>query len=293
MPSRPAPTRLAPYARLPRTYRDLHIVHSTVDAYGRAHWLLCRHRLDRGRTDPWDALVVTVEDGSSYETHLSAVLARCRQLEALPDGGFVLAAFRSGKDEDHVQVFDALGRSTWTFHLGDGIEALLADEAGDLWVGYFDEGTCGSDELSWPGLRRWSSAGEPLWQYGRGPGLEPIFDCYALNVDTRATWACPYRHFPLLEIRDSLVVGARANPVAGAHGLAVHADRVVFFSPYGDDGSRIVDCRLTKNTVEPVAEGRLVRPDGGELGRRRVVCRGPRLYVQEESFTEWTLLDIA
>jgi hypothetical protein len=110
------------------------------------------------------------------------------------------------------------------------------------------------------------------------------------------TRLAPYARLPRayrdLHIVHSTVDAARANPVAGAHGLAVHAGRVVFFSPYGDDRSRIVDCRLTENTVEAVAEGRLVRPDGGELGRRRVVCRGPRLYIQEESFTEWTLLDI-
>jgi len=290
-PDRPA-TRLAGYAHLPRAYRDLHNLHSTVDAFGRAHWLLTEHPPEPRGKEPYDAVVVTVEDGRTYETHLSAVRARFAKLDALPDGGFVLASARSRRDEEHVQVFDALGRSSSTFRVGDGIEDLLADAAGDLWVGYFDEGVYGSDELSWPGLRRWSSTGVPLWEYKPGPGHGTISDCYALNVDTRAVWACPYQDFPLLEIRGDRVVRARENPVKGAQGFAVHGDRVLFFSPYGDDHSEIVDCRITWNAVEPVAYGRLVRPDGTDLGRRRVVCRGPRIYVQEEPFTHWAVLDI-
>ncbi|MFI6334167.1 hypothetical protein [Streptomyces sp. NPDC050535] len=72
----------------------------------------------------------------------------------------------------------------------------------------------------------------------------------------------------------------------------MHADRVVFFSPYGDH-DRTVDCRMPQEAVRPVGDGRLVRADRGELGRRRVVCRGPRIYVQEEPFLEWGVLDIS
>lgn len=34
---------LPPYARLPHSYQGLHMMSSTVDAYGRAHWLLTEH----------------------------------------------------------------------------------------------------------------------------------------------------------------------------------------------------------------------------------------------------------
>ncbi|MFE2320690.1 hypothetical protein ACFXC8_48085 [Streptomyces sp. NPDC059441] len=292
-PDRPA-TRLAPYARLPRVYRDRHVLHSTVDAYGRVHWLLTERPPDPLRENPYDALVVTVEEGGQpYETQLSAVRARFTRFDALPDGGFVLANARSRRGEEHVQVFDVLGRTSHTFRVGDAIEDLLVDEAGDIWVGYFDEGVFGDDELSRPGLRRWSSAGEPLWAYKPGPDHDEICDCYALNVGARAVWACPYTDFPLLEIRDNHVVRARANPVRGAHAFAVHADRVVFLGPYGEP-DRIVDCRLTERTVEQVAHGRLLRPDGGDLGsHHRIVCRGPRLYVRNESSSDWAVLDIS
>ncbi|MFJ6572586.1 hypothetical protein ACIQNU_34765 [Streptomyces sp. NPDC091292] len=283
---------LTPYAHLPAAYQDRHIAHSTVDAYGRAHWLLTEKAPVWGGP-PYDAVVVTVGDGHAYETHLSAVLPYGVRFDALPDGGFVVAGVRSPRDETQpqAQVFDALGRSSWTFRLGDAVEHLLADEDGQFWVGYFDEGIFG-DDLSAPGVRQWSSTGEPVREYKPGPGLEYISDCYALNVATRSTWVCAYTRFDLVEMRRDGTARSWDNPVRGASGFAVRGERVVFYSPYGDDHHRLVDCRLTGARVTPVAESRLVRPDGGALGRRRVVCRGARLYVQEEPGTTWTLLEL-
>ncbi|MCL8013596.1 hypothetical protein [Streptomyces sp. AS02] len=293
MPTKRPETRLMPYARLPRRYHDRHIAHSTVDAYGRAHWLLTEDDPGGVPAHPYDAVVVTVGDGVPYETHLSAVLAGFPRLEALADGGFVLAAARSRTHEQQVQVFDPLGRCGVTFRVGDAIEHLLADESGDLWVGYFDEGIYGDDELSRPGLRRWSLSGEPLWTYRRAQDAGEISDCYALNVHRRTVWACPYQRFPVLEIGRDGGMRVRQNSVQGAKGFVVHADRLVFFGGYGADHDRLVDCRLTEQTVETLTEGRLSRPDGGALGRRRVVSRGPRLYIQEEPGLEWTVLDIS
>ncbi|MEU4035078.1 hypothetical protein [Streptomyces collinus] len=291
-PERPE-TRLAPCARLPRGHRDRHIVHSSVDAFGRAHWLLTEDPPERRGTGPYDALVVTVGDGSHHETHLSAVLPWRPRLEALPDGGFVLAAARAAKNDGRqVQVFDPLGRPTRAFRVGDAIEHLLADRAGDLWVAYFDEGVFG-DELSAAGLRRWSVTGEPRWAFSPVPGARWIDDCYALNVTGRTAWACPYAQFPLLEVGPDGVVRVRRNPVRGATAIAVHGERAVFFGGYGDDRDRLVDCRLTETSVEPVAETRLVLPGGALIGRNRTVSRGSRVHVQVEPWTEWYVLDLA
>ena len=95
MPAERPETRLGPYARLPRTYRDRHIIHSSVDAFGRAHWLLAEQAPEDRGSDPYDALVVTVEDGACHETYLHAELPWRPRIEALPDGGFVLASPRA------------------------------------------------------------------------------------------------------------------------------------------------------------------------------------------------------
>ncbi|MCQ4209583.1 hypothetical protein [Streptomyces longispororuber] len=64
---------LRPYAQVPHHHRGRRVVSSTVDAFGRAHWLL----RDRIRDGPYDALVVTVEaGGGSYETALGSVRAQ-------------------------------------------------------------------------------------------------------------------------------------------------------------------------------------------------------------------------
>ncbi|MGD1220925.1 hypothetical protein AB9Q10_21135 [Streptomyces krungchingensis] len=290
-PDRPA-TPLAPYARLSRAHRDLSVLHSTVDAFGRAHWLLSGDPTAGRRAKPYDAVVVTVEDGLPHETRLGPLRARFPLLDALPDGGFVVADARSRPGDEQVQVLDALGRPSWTFRVGDAVEHLLTDESGDLWVGHFDEGVYGDDELARPGLRRWSRTGEPLWSYHPVHGGGEISDCYALNVGARSAWACAYTDFALLEIAAGREARARANQVSGAQGLAVHAGRAAFVGGYGDAHDRLVVGRLTHEDFVAVEERRLVRPDGSPLGRRRIVSRGPRVYVQEEPFTEWTVFDL-
>lgn len=189
-------TVLVPYARLPQAHHDRHVLTSTVDVFGAAHWLLAeRAPQPGGDVLPFDALVVSVDPGGKVElTELSAVRARWPHLDRLPDGEFVVAASRARRYEDanQVQVFDALGRETSSFSVGDAIEHLLVDEAGHIWVGHFDENPAG--------IRRWSATGQLTWTSDDAhiPGL---FDCYALNVSGTAAWACPYTDFPLVEIR--------------------------------------------------------------------------------------------
>ncbi|MEU0391460.1 hypothetical protein ABZ208_01480 [Streptomyces sp. NPDC006208] len=282
-------TSLTPYARLPRAHARRTILSSTVDAFGQAHWLLAGP--ERGLV--YDALVVTVDDGRVHETRLSAVTARHPHMDALPDGGFVVADARRRGNADHVQVFDALGRPSWSFAVGDGIEHLLADESGDLWVGHFDEGVFGDDPLSSPGLRCWSPTGEAVWTLKPASEVEYVADCYALNVHARTAWAYPYTEFPLLRIRAGRPVTVWTTPVSGASAIAVHGRGVALFGGYGGDSDRLVLCTLTKTSAEPYLHGTLVRPDGSAIGRRRVVGRGPRIYVQAEPYTAWEVWDLS
>ncbi|MFC9620706.1 hypothetical protein ACFTXM_12105 [Streptomyces sp. NPDC056930] len=282
--------RLTEYARMPRAYRRLHLSDSTVDAHGRTHWLLSERAPGPGPVDPYDAVVVTADDGHVYETHLGAVQPHRPRLDALPDGGFVLADARSKADEQHVQVFDALGRPSWTFRMGDAIEHLLADASGDLWVGYFDEGVYGNDPLSHPGLRRWNSAGEPLWSFSPGPGVMDMSDCVTLNVDGTTAWACPYMHYPLIEVRPDGTVRVRTTRMSGVRGIALDGERVAFLHGV----STLTYGRLTEATVEPEqGPAQLVRPDGSALANNGTVCRGTRIHVRERKGTDWWVLDIA
>ncbi|MFE3151599.1 hypothetical protein ACFXJ6_33940 [Streptomyces sp. NPDC059218] len=283
-------TALTPYARLPRAHHNLHVLTSTVDVFGAAHWLLGeRAPQPGGDVRPFDALVVSVRPGGSVElTELSAVRARWPHLDRLPDGRFVVAASRARRSEDsnQVQVFDALGRETSSFSVGDAIEHLLVDEAGHIWVGHFDENPAG--------IRRWSATGRLTWTSDDAhiPGL---FDCYALNVSGTVAWACPYTDFPLVEIRPDgpeRPVRVWENHVRGAKAVAVHGDRVAFYGGYREEQDRLAHGELSETSVEPTDVGLLTLPDGSAPGRRRVVGRGSRIYVQAEPFSEWGVFDL-
>ncbi|MFD8522249.1 hypothetical protein ACFV2D_19850 [Streptomyces capillispiralis] len=284
-------TALTPYARLPRAHHDRHVLTSTVDVFGAAHWLLAeRAPQPGGDVLPFDALVVSVHpDGNVELTELSAVRARWPHLDRLPDGGFVVAASRARRHEDahQVQVFDALGRETSSFSVGDAIEHLLVDEAGHVWVGHFDENPAG--------IRRWSATGRLAWT-SDGARIPGLFDCYALNVSSTAAWACPYTDFPLVEIRPDRTdqpVRVWSNRVRGAKAVAVHGGRVTFYGGYGEERDRLAHGELTETSVEPTGVSVLTLTNGPAPRRRRVVSRGSRIYVQAEPFTTWGLFDLS
>ncbi|MER6211000.1 hypothetical protein [Streptomyces sp. NPDC001642] len=284
-------TVLVPYAHLPHAHHDRHVLTSTVDIFGTAHWLLADRVPQPGHAvRPFDALVVSVDpDGNDELTELSAVRARWPHLDRLPDGGFVVAASRARRDEDanQVQVFDALGRETSSFSVGDAIEHLLVDEASQIWVGHFDENPVG--------IRRWSATGRLTWT-SDDAGIPGLFDCYALNVSGTTAWACPYTDFPLVEIRPDRThrpVRVWANPVRGATAVAVHGERVAFYGGYGEERDRLAHGEIVDTSVEPSDASLLLLPDGSAPGRRRVVGRGSRIYVQAEPFTTWCVFDLS
>ncbi|MFD0374556.1 hypothetical protein [Streptomyces sp. NPDC127112] len=215
--------------------------------------------------------------------------ARWPHLDRLPDGGFVVAASRTRRYEnaDQVQVFDALGRETSSFSVGDAIERLLVDEAGHIWVGHFDENPAG--------IRRWSPTGHIYWA-SDGASIPGLFDCYALNVWGTTAWACTYTDFPLVEIhpdRPDRPVRVWPNQVRGAKALAIHGERVAFYGGYGEEVDRLTRGELTEASVEPTDVGLLTLPDGHLPGRRRPVGRGSRIYVQAEPFTAWGVFDLS
>ncbi|MFD9062338.1 hypothetical protein ACFVZ3_12535 [Kitasatospora purpeofusca] len=281
-------TALVPYAHLPRAHHAHHVLTSTVDVFGTAHWLLAdRAPQPGGDVLPFDALVVSVHPGGDVElTELSAVRARWPHLDRLPDGGFVVAASRARRyeDADQVQVFDALGREASSFSVGNAVEHLLVDEAGHIWVGHFDENPAG--------IRRWSPTGHIYWT-SDGAGIPGLFDCYALNVSGTTAWACTYTDFPLVEIRPDRPVRVWPNRVRGAKAVAVHGERVAFYGGYGEEVDRLIHGVLTEASVEPTDVGLLTLPDGCLPGRRRAVGRGSRIYVQAEPFTAWDVVDLS
>jgi hypothetical protein len=301
---------LRSYAELPDRHRGARVLAGTVDARGRALWLLTDPQQDPADRPSarFDAVVAVVDGESEWEVPLTGVHPGARMLDALPDGGFLTVApaaepTRSGPAAPaNTQVFGPDGTRRADFRIGDGVAFALTDRQGTLWTGYSDEGIF-SDPLSAPGLARWSARGERLWAFTPVSGADYIADCYTLNVSEDVVWASTYTGFPLLEIRDQRVYRVRSSPVAGPSGVVVHRDRAVFFGGYGETaGDRLTFCRLGLDSVDEEGQLTLLRPGGERLregGERPVgasvpaVCRGERLYVADPRTHSWGVYQVS
>ncbi|GES28458.1 hypothetical protein AB0G60_00030 [Streptomyces angustmyceticus] len=94
-------------------------------------------------------------------------------------------------------------------------------------------------------------------------------------------------------LRPDRPVTVWANRVRGAYAVAVHGDRVALYGGYGEESDRLAHGTLTETSVEPKDVGLLTLPEGPAPGRRRVVGRGSRIYVQAEPYTAWGVFDLS
>lgn len=158
------------------------------------------------------------------------------------DDGVLIACARCryrGKDTDkNARIYSNDGRFLRDLTLGDGIEHLQTDEAGDIWAGYFDEGVFGNygwnDPLGASGLVRWNTDGEKTFEFSPASGLDQICDCYALNVSGKDTWLCYYTDFPFVRIRDGQIVESWPAPIQGSNVFAVGGRHILFRGGYSD-----------------------------------------------------------
>jgi hypothetical protein len=217
-------------------------------------------------------------------------------VQPLPGGEFLVAgarcAWRAEGPEENALVVSPDGAVRRTGTLGDGIEHLLADAAGEVWAGYFDEGIFGNlgwggpgpEPLGSSGIVRWSARFEKLWEYTAVDDYWPA-DCYALNVDDRRAWACPYTDFPVVRIDGDDVSVRPTTGVAGPRGIVVAGDDVAVVGGYGDPGA----LRLgSLDDLGRLTAGALVMPDGRPLpASATLVCRGgvADLFVGARRFT--------
>jgi hypothetical protein len=190
--------------------------------------------------------------------------------------------------------------------LGDGIDDVQVTASGDVWVGYFDEGVFGNrgwggrgrEPLGAAGLVRWSGPPElrPAWRYPGAAPLDPIVDCYALNVDGEDAWICPYTDFPVVHVDRAGRVRAWKNAlVSGARALLAdpRTSTVVLVGGYGPERDLVTVARLD-DVVTPLFSGRLVLPDGSDLGALSLlVGRGTTLHaVDDRTWLRLTLDDL-
>jgi hypothetical protein len=175
--------------------------------------------------------------------------------------------------------------------LGDGVQHLQTTTAGDIWVGYSDEGVFGNygwgawsdaEPIGAAGLVRFDRHGARLWSYTPPTGVDTIDDCYAMNVTNVATWAYYYSDFPLVLVTPG-EVRAWTSELEGAGAFAVDGAHVLFTGGYGASATRVVFARLGARTIEQRIPCRLRLPGGRPVPRGAVhVGRGPIMHVFAE-----------
>lgn len=243
---------------------------------------------------PVSATVTIQSPGQRHVVRIEGV-ARFPLVQPLPDGQVLLVGARSEWSaegpEHNATIFDAGGSPLLTACVGDGVGQLRTTSSGAVWLGYFDEGVYGN--LGWgppgapqpigsSGLLKMTPELEIEWRYP-GRKLEPIDDCYALNLAGEVAWACP-TSFAVTRVEDAQ---ARWWPteVPGARALVVDGVRVALVGGYGSDHDRVVRGRLTDSFTE-LHQARLVMPDGARLpAAATVVGQADELHVFVG--TEW------
>lgn len=201
-------------------------------------------------------------------------------VQPLPGGRILLAGARSqwrpeGADRNAI-IYDSHGHALAEEILGDGIEHVLATAAGDIWVGYFDEGIFGNfgwgrpegpDPVGACGLIRFSPDLRPAWCFPgerNPPPVSSISDCYALNVADDEVWTCCYEDFSIVRICDGRLTVWR-NAVRGARALAAAGTRAALFGGYAAERDRLTIGNLDGDCFIVTQKCRLTLPGGLEI----------------------------
>jgi hypothetical protein len=226
------------------------------------------------------ARAVVIEDGIDRGLDLEpADMFGGAVPQPLPDGGLLLVEAIQRGQSPNASVYDAEGRLSRRFIVGDGVQQVLVDAAGLAWVSYFDEGVVGGDAISQSGLNRFDpTSGQRTWTFSPGAEMEPILDCYALNVAGREAWAYYYTPFDLVHVKRDGQLERWTTTVFGARGVAISAAGVLLV---GYDGRwRASLWQLGEGRLERSVEVDVQPPDRDSPGETpALVSRGARIYA--------------
>jgi hypothetical protein len=157
-------------------------------------------------------------------------------VQPLPYNRLILACARAKYYNAHqydrnARIFSSDGRLQQAFNIGYGLRHLQTTSTGTIWTGYSDVGKLWLDgeEKSLPGVVQWNQTGELLSIFD-GAIRNPVFDCYALNLeDDVTTWLCYYPDFPLVRLKDGEVDATWRNVLSSVRAVAVSDDYVVLY----------------------------------------------------------------
>ncbi|MFJ6699838.1 hypothetical protein ACIQM4_27750 [Streptomyces sp. NPDC091272] len=298
---------LRPYALLPRQYDERKALASTIDAWGRALWLICpdaRFPFRRSGRDvpaplklPFTAVVVMSDRGKVREHPLHQVAVDPTAFDALPGGGFVLSG-SGGPNARSGQIFGPDGRSRRRFPMGTRLTHLVAGRRAGFWTGYAEEGIYSGDRVSAGALVRWDARGNPAWSLHPPEPHHLVAEVSTVNVSDSAVHAMYWPGAPLAATDSTGVLRIRDLPVSAPRGLAIRDDRLLLLA--GGERGRITRAdtvhhlQLTADGAVITDRESLILPNGDPVRRyARRICRGPDIFLQTpRSLRQWWVLTI-
>lgn len=215
--------------------------------------------------------------------------------QPMPNGELLIVGARCAWTptavEPNAAVYTADGAVRRSAVVGDGVEHVRTTAAGDVWVGYFDEGIYGNYGWGGPGptpvgcsgLVRFDQDLNIAWEFPLEAAAPPIDDCSALNVDV-AAWVCYDSEYPLAHIEGSSV---RTWPteISSTSALLVDEDRVGFI------GAHTTLARIEGNEVQVTGTMRLDLPHEASHPGTQFIGQGPVLHVLT-SDGSWFVADL-
>ena len=244
---------------------------------------------------------IVVFDGEAEATACQFTLeAGHPRFDRLPDGRWVVADSRCPRGALNARLIEANGSVVRRFCLGDGIMHLQCDNAGNVWVGYFDEGVFGNfgwggpdgpEPIGAPGLVKFSPDGEVRWAHDTREAVAlgySIDDCGALNVRDGEVWCCFYGDhaggeatYPVLRIAGDDETVWR-TPLWLVDAIAVEGDVITGISNAPNEPYWVTSVRLGDSSASKIAEVELAafgilpgHPDA-------IMGRGSRLHVVKD-----------
>jgi hypothetical protein len=195
-------------------------------------------------------------------------------------------SYCSGGDgpERNGRVYTREGKFVRDVLLGDGIKSVQTTSNEIIWTSFFDEGVFGNfgwqDPIGASGLVAWDRTGNKLYQFEPVEGLEPIYDCYALNVQSNEdVWFYYYNQFPLVHLRRNKIDSFWEIPIGGSDAFAISGRHALFRGGYNErDVYRLFsleDDRKAKlvNRVEPKDEA------GNLVAANRAIGRAGAIHL--------------
>ncbi|MFT4226531.1 MAG: hypothetical protein QM624_08935 [Micropruina sp.] len=202
-------------------------------------------------------------------------------LQPTADGGVLLVSTRKPPGAAvSAQRWSSEGELVADGDFGDAVEHVLVTDSGSVWVGYFDEALTGR-EPEGHGLVRFDDDLEPEWLYPWSTALPAVDDCEAMNVVGDTVYACPYSNHHLITVAGAEAKNLGPSPHRGAQALLIEDNRALLIGGYGADYDLVTLLELTaEGPKRRGGQGRLVMPDGLEVGHVRWTCRGAEAWTE-------------